>query len=179
MKHTYVIGIDGSGIDEAIRGVNERKEWLRRKTDELAKRLADYGVSQAQLNFSAALYDGINDVSVEPAEKKGDGWYVVKANGSAVLFIEFGTGVHYPDSHPEPNGFSHGTYGKGLGANDYWFYTGQPGNAGGVLATDPKTGYVHPNTTITHGNPANMSMYNAVKELERNFESIAREVFSD
>ena len=130
------------------------------------------------MNFAAALYDGINDVSVEPAEKKGNSWYAVKANGSTVLFLEFGTGVHYPDDHPEHNGFLHGTYGKGLGANDYWFYTGQPGNAGGELATDPRTGYVHPNTTITHGNPANMSMYNAIRYLEGEFVRIAREVFA-
>lgn len=178
MKRVYEVELSSRGIAELQRGLVEYQIWLERKTDELAKRLADIGVKKAELNFSKALYDGINDVSISPAEKVGDATYVVKANGQSVLFIEFGTGVHYPDSHPEANGFKHGTYGKGNGANDYWWYTGQPGSAGGVLATDPRTGYVHPNTTITRGNPANQSMYDTVRYLEQELASIAREVFT-
>ena len=34
-------------IDELIKDVEERKRWLQRKTDQLAKRLAEIGAEQA------------------------------------------------------------------------------------------------------------------------------------
>lgn len=136
MKRKYEITLSAKGIKELNKGLKNYDKWLKQKTQELCKRLAELGVTKAELHFAEALYDGINDASVH-AEKRNDG-YAVVADGNAVLFIEFGAGVHYPDDHPEANGIAHGTYGKGYGKNDYWFYTGQPGNAGGTLATDPK-----------------------------------------
>lgn len=173
MKHTYEIDLSDKGIKELQKGLKEYDKWLKEKTNELCKRLAEYGVERAEAYFGYAEYDGINDVTVEPAKKRGDNCYVVKANGSAVLFIEFGTGIFYPDDHPEAaeHGMVHGMYGKGLGNNEYWFYTGQPGNAGGELAHG-KT-----NTTITHGNRANASMYFARKDVEAEIARVVREVF--
>lgn len=142
---------------------------LKTMTDELCRRLAYMGQEIARVYFFEALYDGINDADVT-VEKRDNG-YAVVANGNAVLFIEFGAGVHYPDSHPEPHGMAHGTYGKGLGQNDYWYYTGMPGNAGGELAKGRS------NTTRTHGNPANMPMYKTVKDLEGEVERMIKETF--
>ena len=135
--------------------------------------VAVHGRTRAQMYFAEALYDGVNDVTVS-SKKEKDG-YVVSANGKTVLFIELGTGIHYPDAplgeYEGAGGMTHGSYGKGLGNNDYWFYTGQPGNAGGELA------HGHPNSTITHGNPPNQPMYNTVKDLERELERVVLEVF--
>lgn len=155
---------------EYLKGMfGDAKKAVNRMTDELCRRLANMGMANAKLHFFEALYDGINDADVT-VEKRSNG-YAVVADGNSVLFIEFGAGVHYPDSHPEANGLTHGSYGKGYGKNDYWFYTGMPGNAGGERAD----GRI--NTTITHGNPANMPMYQTVKDLEGELERMIKEVF--
>ena len=175
MKRVINVDLSTEGIKEIQKGLREYKKWINKKTGELCKRLAEIGVQQAEFYFSQALYDGINDVKVSKVSNGKNEW-IVKAEGTTVLFIELGAGVHYPDAqlseYINADGMVHGSYGKGLGNNDYWFYTGQPGNAGGELA------YGHKNTTITHGNPANMPMYNTVKYLEIELERIVREVFS-
>ena len=174
MKKVYNIDLSASGIRELQNGLKEYEKWLKQKSEELCRRLADMGLAKASLYFSSALYDGINDASVSVSAVESG--YKVEANGSTVLFIEFGTGVHYPNAptgeYIGADGMVHGSYGKGLGNNDYWFYTGQPGNAGGELA------HGHKNTTITHGNPPNMPMYNTVKELEMELERVVKEVFT-
>lgn len=121
-----------------------------------------------------AVYDGTNDVSVS-VESRGENKAAVVAIGSSVLFIEFGTGVKYPDSHPEAGkfGFEHGGYGHHLGRLEKgWRYQGDPGTNGEVIATGKHAGEIH-----TYGNPANMSMYYTVRELEEKFEEIARRVY--
>ena len=181
MNHKITVPLSVDGINKLLKKIDEYERWLKKKANQLSEELARLGVQNATVGFSEALYDGINDATVT-VQQNGPYAYKVLANGNAVLFIEFGTGVYYSDpEHPEAaiNGFLRGTYGKGLGKNMYWFYTGQPGTAGGVLATDPKTGKVHPNTTITHGNPANMTMWATVKNLEYEFSRIVQEVFND
>lgn len=176
MNKVISVDLSSDGIKTLQRELAGRKKWLERKTGELCKRLADMGVQKASINFNAALYDGINDATVT-VEPRGENAYAVKANGASVLFIELGTGIHYPDAplgeYRGADGMTHGSYGKGLGKNDYWFYTGQPGNAGGELA------HGHSNSTITHGNPPNMPMYNTVKELEQELARVVKEVFAD
>ena len=175
MKRKYVIGIDGSGVDEMLKGIEEHKQWLERKTDELSRRLADMGALYAEYNFSGALYSGntAHTITVEP---RGENTYAVKAEGETVLFIEFGAGVRYGYGHPEPNGYGPGTY-PGNGHWDDpkgWWY---PSNdAAASTRTTKKTGqsWVH-----TYGNPPNAFMYNSVKDLERELEQVVREVFSD
>lgn len=97
------------------------------------------------------------------------------AVGKAVLFIEFGTGVTYPDDHPEAGelGMKRGEYGQGHGKQQSWGYYGEPGT-NGVLKEKKNGGFV----VITHGNPANMPMYETVKELQDRLTEIAKEVFS-
>lgn len=165
----YTIDLSFKDIEYLKARFDDAKKALDRMTDEACKRLAYIGLDKAKLHFFEAAYDGINDADVT-VEKVSNG-YAVKASGQSVLFIEFGAGMHYPANHPEPHGFTHGTYGKGYGKNDYWFYTGMPGNAGGERAE----GRI--NTTITHGNPANMPMYTTVKDLEGEIERIVKEVF--
>lgn len=170
------VDLSEKGIKTIQRELKEQQKWTAKKVDELAKRLAELGVEKAEINFGAALYDGVNDVKVTK-KHDGKGQYTVMANGQAVLFIELGTGIHYPDAplgeYQGAEGMTHGSYGKGLGNNDYWFYTGQPGNAGGELAHNRK------NTTITHGNPPNQPMYMTVRELEQEFARIVKEVFAE
>lgn len=114
------------------------------------------------------MYAGTNDVviSVEPTATG----YKVVATGQAVLFIEFGTGILNPE-HPQSSefGFSHGTYGKGKGANEKgWIYVGEQGNAGQPI----REGVYR-----TYGNPPAKAMYYAAKDMKAEIYTIAKEVF--
>ena len=169
------ISLSPSGVQKAIDEIKKFKQDLQKKIDLLAERLATEGVKIAAVNFKNAQYDGINDVSVT-FEKREEGHCAVVATGSAVLFIEFGSGVHYgTPTHPEAaeNEMNRGEYGKGYGKQDVWWYYGEPGTNGLVRRTTEKGDLVS-----TRGNPANMSMYITVKELEDKFSTIAKEVFS-
>lgn len=92
MKRKYTIGLDGSGIDEFIRGIEEYNKWLKSRTQVLIQRLADEGYKVAAAGFQNAQYDGTNDSAVS-IEERGERVRAVVAVGSAALFIEFGTGI--------------------------------------------------------------------------------------
>lgn len=174
MKRKYVIGINGSGVDEFIRGIEEYKNWLRSRTKVLIQRLAEEGYEVAAAGFQKAQYDGTNDTAVS-IEERGDKIRAVVATGSAALFIEFGTGITYPDDHPEAakHGMVRGGYGKGHGSQSTWGYYGDPGTNGQVRKETEKGQLV-----LTHGNPANKPMYEAVKHLERRLPELVKEVFN-
>ena len=161
-------------IDNAIKELLRYKTWLKECTEKFLKALGDEGMEIASARFQQAEYDGTNDVSVS-VENRDKNKVAIVAIGSSVLFIEFGTGVRYPDNHPEApkNGFKRGDYVYKLGLmKKGWRYTGSPGTHGEVITTGKHAGEVH-----TYGNPANMSMYQTVKELEQRFEEIARRCF--
>lgn len=174
MKRKYTIGLDGSGIDEFIRGIEEYKEWLKSRTKVLIQRLADEGYKITAAGFQNAQYDGTNDSAVS-IEERGETVRAVVAVGSAVLFIEFGTGITYPDDHPEAaqHGMVRGGYGQGKGNQATWGYYGDAGTNGEVRKQTDKGQLV-----LTHGNPANKPMYEAVKELKSRLPDLVREVFS-
>ena len=157
MKRVYNIDLSASGISELKQGLRDYRKWLERKTEELARRLAEMGAQKAEINFAAAYYDGDEDHSIT-VENRGANEYAVIASGQTVLFVEFGTGlIGY--GHPEPNGYGPGTYpGKGHwdDPNGWWYAHGQH----------------------SHGNPPNMPMYNTVKELEMELERVVKEVFA-
>lgn len=159
-------------VDKMIEAVKEYRKWLERKTAEFVKRLSEEGVRIARAGFASASYDGDKDATVSVSVR--DNGRAVVAIGSSVLFIEFGTGVSYPDDHPEAgiNGMVRGGYGKGHGKQSKWGYYGSPGTNGEVIVN--KSGR---EVVITKGNPANMPMYNTVKELKAMIERIAKEVY--
>ena len=161
---TIKIPLSVAGIDNAIREINRYQSWLKTKTSVLLDRLAQEGLSVASANFAKAAYDGTNDVSVS-VEQRGAGVRAVVAVGASVLFIEFGTGVTYPDNHPEAaeHGMRRGEYGVG--------------HAGAELNEVIHTKKDGKEVVITQGNPANMSMYETVKHLEGILPGLAKEVF--
>lgn len=169
----YVIGIDGSGIDEMLKGIEDEKRWLNQKCEELSSRLATMGALSASFGFSRAIYSGTNDFSVE-VNRIGENAYSVTASGETVLFVEFGSGlIGY--GHPEVGEYGPGTYpGKGHWDQPQgWWYPTE--DAGVGYKTSKKTGtmYAH-----TFGNPPNMPMYNSVKELEGELTRLVKEVFA-
>jgi hypothetical protein len=173
-KRVIKVSLNEQSIDRAIKELDNYKKWLVDKTKEFLKALADEGVQIASAKFAKAVYDGTNDVSCS-VEERGENKIAVVAVGSATLFIEFGTGVKYPDNHPEAaeHGMIRGGYGYRLGRLEKgWRYTGDPGSNGEVITEGKHAGQVH-----TYGNPANMCMYQTVRELQEKFEEIARRVY--
>lgn len=173
-KRVIQMKLNPTSIDNAIKELEAYKKWLTKKTSEFLKVLADEGMEIASVKFSNAQYDGTNDVSVS-VEERGDNKVAVVAAGSSVLFIEFGTGIRYSEAHPEAaeHGMVRGEYGYKLGRLEKgWRYKGDPGTNGEVITEGKHAGEVH-----TYGNPANMSMYLTIRELEDKFEEIARRIY--
>lgn len=150
-------------IDAALRKVQQYKKDFLVKEQEFIRRLAEIGVSVAQAGFSTADYDGVNDVSVR-MEKTATG-YAVVASGETVGFIEFGTGVRYPEwdgAGMEYTPPAHGTYGKGQGKNPWgWWFKGSEGAV----------------AQHTYGNPPAEAMLTARNTMIERVTQIAREVW--
>lgn len=174
MSQTINVPLSIPAYDSLIRKIEDLGNWQSDRAIVFADRLAQEGMEIASIKFSQAVYDGTNDVSVT-VEPRGNNVRAVVAIGVATLFIEFGTGVTYPDDHPEAEelGMKRGEYGQGHGKQHSWGYYGDPGT-NGVLKEKKNGGFV----VITHGNPANMPMYETVKELQDRLTEIAKEVFS-
>jgi hypothetical protein len=114
---------DKASIDTAIRQVGEYKKDFLAKEKLFIKRLAEIGVSVATTGFAVADYDGNNDVTVR-LEWNGN-HAVVIADGEAVGFIEFGTGIRNPEWDNSGMKYTpprHGTYGKKRGARPSGWY---------------------------------------------------------
>ena len=171
---TVKVPLSQRGIDTLLREIESYTVWLKERSQVLLDRLAQAGFEVASARFAKAAYDGTNDASVS-MKTRGDGVRAVVAVGASVLFIEFGTGVTYPDNHPQAAelGMKRGEYGQGHGKQSSWGYYGDPGTNGVVkMKKDGST------VVITHGNPANMPMYETVKELEAMLPDLVKEVFS-
>ena len=171
---TVKVPLSQRGIDTLLREIESYTVWLKERSQVLLDRLAQAGFDVASARFAKAAYDGTNDASVS-LETRSEGVRAVVAVGASVLFIEFGTGVTYPDNHPQAAelGMKRGEYGQGHGKQSSWGYYGDPGTNGVVkMKKDGST------VVITHGNPANMPMYETVKELEAMLPELVKEVFS-
>ena len=171
---TVKVPLSQRGIDTLLREIESYTVWLKERSQVLLDRLAQAGYEVASARFAKAAYDGTNDASVS-METRSEGVRAVVAVGASVLFIEFGTGVTYPDNHPQAAelGMKRGEYGQGHGKQSSWGYYGDPGTNGVVkMKKDGST------VVITHGNPANMPMYETVKELEAMLPNLVKEVFS-
>lgn len=172
-----------STIDKAIKEVQEYKKWLTTKTAELVSLLTRNGATVASAKFAGAAYAGFNDVEVT-SEIHSDGKRTVgtiRADGDAVLFIEFGTGITMPEAPAEelaittPGIPGHGTYGQGQGANPKgWIYEGMQGV---VVPNGTAESTVAPGKVRTFGNPASHSMFDTRQRLIDDFDKYVQEVF--
>lgn len=170
------ITISLNNIDKAIKELEEYKKTFNDNVTELVTELTEYGADKASQNFKSAQYDGTNDVYVNSSvgrKSKNKVVGEIEADGSAVLFIEFGTGVFYGNAHPEAydHGYFPGSYGPN-GLENTWGYYGEGGTNGVYRKTTDKG-----DLYTTHGNPANRCLYDAGKAIEAQAPRIAREVF--
>lgn len=151
--------LSNKSVGNAIKEVRKYQKWVVEKEAELRSRLAMMGATVASIQFSRAIYNGSNDVSVR-VDNTGS-VAVIYAEGESVAFIEFGAGATYGYGHPQAAefGVGPGTYPDGKGHWDnprgWWYGSGQH----------------------SYGNPPAMAMYSAVREITENVTKIAREVF--
>jgi hypothetical protein len=154
---------DKKSIAQAEKLVKQYKKDFLEKEREFTRRLAEIGVSVAQAGFATADYDGVNDVVVT-MEKTVNG-YAVIASGQAVGFIEFGTGVKYPEWDNSGMAYTpppHGSYGKGHGKQPYgWWFKGSDGAV----------------AQHTYGNQPAEAMRTARDQMVEQVTQIAREVW--
>ena len=161
-----MIRIDFDSIHTLEKSLEDYEKDLVGKSDEVCKKLCEFGKEEADANFKEALYSGINDATVR-TEPIDDGHSVI-AEGTSVLFIEYGTGINTaPHSVPK---YARGGYGQHKGLQKGWVYYGEAGNNGSPSKS--KSGKVY-----TKGDPANECMYQASEEMNDNVMRIAREVF--
>lgn len=159
-----MISINFDGLQTFEKSLEKYEEHLEDKGEEICEELCDLGKDVADANFGEAIYSGVNDVEVR-TEPIDDGHSVI-AEGSSVLFIEYGTGINTaPHTIPV---YERGGYGQGKGKNKAWVYYGWEGNNGIPIGNG---------RVLTYGDPANECMYKASEEMRDNVTRIAKEVF--
>ena len=153
---------DKESIANAIKELERYKMWVQEKEEILRQRLAQLGATVASIEFSRAIYNGTNDVSVRVDDNGSKA--TIYAEGSAVLFIEFGSGAKYGNGHPEAGkfGYGPGTYSDGPNGKGKW---------------DDPNGWYFAHGQHSFGNPPAMAMVHARDAILEQLTAIAREVF--
>lgn len=169
-------------MKDVSKGIENRLEAIKKGGNRIARVVTQHAASYAQGLYDAAPYDGVKDVRVIH-HSYPQGGYFIRAVGESVWFLEYGAGVYYQgEGYPgeKPEGVSPiGTYGKGHGSEDYWFFypDGTPELSAGGQQTENRKG-VSTSSYITHGNPPCAAMYFAAEyikaESRRMIEELAR-----
>lgn len=159
-----MITVETPNLKTVISQLRAKQKELQMKNGELIDKVVEKGNQKLSEKLSNAKYDGDRKAGVAPVEyDPAEQSVSIGIAGSAVTFIEFGTGTFYPDNHPmmDEFEFKRGTFGKGLGANPPWYFKNDSGEV-----------------IRTLGNEANRVVYNTAKELREELKDIAREVYS-
>ncbi len=153
---------DPASVGNAIKELERYKLWVQEKEVILRQRLAQLGATVASIEFVRAVYNGTNDVSVRVEDNGNKA--TIFAEGSAVLFIEFGSGERYGGGHPEAGkfGYGPGTYSDGPNGKGHW---------------DNPNGWFFSHGQHSFGNPPAMAMLHARDSIVEQLTAIAREVF--
>lgn len=156
------VDLTDRSINSAIKEVKAYKQWVLAKEKELRQRLASVGATVASIQFSRAVYNGTNDVTVRVDDTGSVA--VIYAEGESVAFIEFGSGAKYGYGHPQASehGVGPGTYSDGPDGKGHW--------------NNPK-GWWYGKGEHSYGNPPAMAMVNAVQRMTEQLTTIAKEVF--
>lgn len=172
-------------IDKAIQAVEKYRMSLNDKGAIFVQRLAEIGIPVIDARIARAQGDSDpNHYTYIRLHSFGD---YSEANlvveGRDILFLEFGAGVHfngaagsskrveadysndaldYHISGGKELGYTIGSYGKGQGKNDHWFYRAENGDV-----------------IMSHGTEGTMPLYSATMEIINSIEQIAREVYGN
>ena len=173
-KRGIRLSLSEKDIDRAIKELEQYKREIIRKTELLRTRIAERISNLAQSGFNGAVVDDLTggsggarkaDVRVSIDERENVS--VIIATGEDAVWAEFGAGVYHNGSvgsspHPKGQelGLTIGGYGKGMGKRQAWGF------------------YEDGELKLTHGAPATMPMYNAMKIVCDEIVAIAKEVFN-
>lgn len=160
-------------INRAIKELEQYKKDFLDKMELLRKKVAERLENLAANGFAGAIVDdltedsgGVRYAQVTTSIDERGNVSVVIAQGEDAVWVEFGAGVYHNGSagsspHPKGSelGFTIGDYGKSMGKKNTWGF------------------YEDGELRLTHGTPAVMPMYNAVKIVCDEIADIAKEVF--
>lgn len=169
MAKKISISLSSKSIQNALKEIEAYKKQFIDRNELFVRRLAELGIPVIDQNIAAAHGDSDKNhntyIKINSFGSYSEAKLVVE--GKSILFIEFGAGIRYNGSagaspHPkgEEFGYTIGSYGKGKGKNDFWFYYADTGEA-----------------VMSHGTEATMPVYRASQEIIQNIRRIAREVF--
>ena len=172
-KKVIRISLSEKDIERAIKELEQYKRDIIRKTELLRKKVAERIGTLAQNGFNGAIVDDLTEDSggarraeVQVSIDERENVSVVIAAGEDAVWVEFGAGVYHNGSagsspHPEGSklGLTIGGYGKGMGKRQIWGF------------------YEDGELRLTHGTPAVMPMYNALKSVCDEIADIAKEVW--
>lgn len=171
-KRKIKMNLSVSSVENAIKQIEEYKQSLILKTAQLLEELGKIGIETIETRMSNIQGDS-NPNHYAFVKMNSFGSYsraTIFLQGSQILFIEFGSGVHYngaTGSSPHPKGqqmgYTIGSYGKGQGANDSWVYFNED----------------HGRFETSQGTKAAMPMYNAEVEIMRQVKQVAKKVFGE
>lgn len=167
-----ILNISVSGFEELQNKLERYKASLANKGELFVKRLTDeIGVPVIERTLSSVVGDSdtshYTHIDLKRFRNYAEATLIVE--GRDILFIEFGAGIHYntaAGTSPHPlgseNGYTIGSYGKGLGAQDSWWYKAETGE-----------------TVRSFGTQAAMPVYKAAMEMREQMLRIAKEVFGN
>lgn len=168
-KKTIRISLSEKSIKNALKELDRHRQELRDRNIEFLQKLAEAGIPVINHNIASALGDSNknHNTYIKLLSFGTEAQAKLVCEGRDILFIEFGAGVHYNGSaggspHPKGQemGYTIGSYGKGQGKNDFWFFYADTGEA-----------------VMSRGTEAAMPMYKASIEVIQKVRSIASEVF--
>lgn len=162
MSKTIKIKLSDDSLKSAIKELRRYELWVHAKEAELRSRLATLGATVASIQFSRAIYNGSDDVTVRVDDTGSVA--VIYAEGESVAFIEFGSGAKYGYGHPTAgeHGFGPGTWSTSPEGKGHW---------------DNENGWYFGSGQHSYGNPPAAAMWSAVQEMTEQLTQIAREVF--
>ena len=177
MSKVITMKLTTRDIERAIKEVEAYKRDFIKKVDIFRERIAQEITDLAQSGFNSSTIDDVlprygssRTASVNVDLSSTGNVTVIVAKGKDAIWVEFGAGVYHngsAGSSPHPQGaklgYTIGGYGKGHGKQNVWGYYEVPGDRDTLV--------------LTHGTPATMPMYNAMKTISAKVTSIAREVF--
>lgn len=171
MSKKIRISLSEKSIRNAINEIEVYKRQFIERNEVFVRRLAELGIPVIDQNIAAAQGDSDKShntyIKINSFGSYSEAKLVVE--GKSILFIEFGAGIRYNGSsgtspHPkgEEFGYTIGSYGKGQGSKDFWFYYADTGES-----------------VMSHGTESTMPVYKASVEIIHNIRRIAREVFGN
>ena len=185
MKPIYISLTRKGDIKKAISELKKYKQSLYSKGEIFVQRLAEIGIPviDARMAWAAGDSDPTHSTHIKVMSFEDYSKAHLIVEGKDLLFIEFGSGVHFngragssPRNHVvgatagveyeltggKELGYTIGSYGLGQGKNDFWFYEADNGDV-----------------IMSHGTEATMPMYHASMEIINSIERIAREVYGN